>query len=94
MSESTNEGAGPNAYPGPYKARFPSGCVVQVADEDALRHFKSTWKYHHPLGESQLQFAGLITAVCGIGYYHGGDVLYTLRDTGGTDCGADELSAS
>ncbi|MGC9991055.1 MAG: hypothetical protein ABSD52_01490 [Candidatus Cybelea sp.] len=83
MSDQADGGVAPNAYPGPYKARFPPGCVVQVADEDALRHFKATWKYHHPLDESQLQFAGLITAVCGIGYYHGGDVLYQLRDTRG-----------
>lgn len=83
MSDSTNSGVAPNAYPGPYKERFPSGCVVQIADETALRDFKATWEYHHPLEESQLQFAGLITTVRGIGYYHGGDVLYTLRDTGG-----------
>lgn len=47
-----------------------------------MRHFKATWKYHHPLEGPQFQFAGLITTVAGIGYYHGGDVLYTLRDTG------------
>jgi hypothetical protein len=63
--------------------RFPAGCVVQVADQAALRHFKATWKYHHPLEESQFRFAGMITTVSGVGYYHGGDVLYTLRDTDG-----------
>ena len=82
MSDSTGAPI-PNRYPGPYKERFPAGCVVQVADEAALRRFKENWKYHHPLEESQFQFAGTITTVSGIGYYHGGDVLYSLRDTGG-----------
>ncbi|MGC2406419.1 MAG: hypothetical protein WA431_08425 [Candidatus Cybelea sp.] len=72
----------PNPYPGPYKERFPIGCAVQVADEETLNHFKATWKYHHPLDVAQLEFAGLITTVRSIGYYHGGDVLYGLRDTG------------
>src|ERR1700729_4597707 len=72
----------PNPYPGPYKERFPIGCPVQVADEEALNHFKATSKYHHALDAAQLQFAGLITTVRSIGYYHGGDVLYGLRDTG------------
>lgn len=65
----------PNPYPGPYKKRFPIGCPVQVADEETLNHFKATWKYHHPLDAAQLQFAGLITTVRSIAYYHGGDVL-------------------
>lgn len=78
----SSKGATPNAYPGPYKERFPGGCVVQVADEVALRHFKANWKYHHPLEDAQFQFAGLITTVSGLGFYHGGDVLYKLRDTG------------
>ncbi|MFY9632562.1 MAG: hypothetical protein WAJ94_13240 [Candidatus Cybelea sp.] len=71
----------PNPYPGPYKERFPIGCPVEVADEETLNHFKATWKYHHPLDAGQLHFAGLITTVSSIGYYHGGDVLYQLRDT-------------
>lgn len=72
----------PNLYPGPYKERFPIGCPVEVADEQTLHHFKETWKYHHPLDAAQLHYAGLITTVYSIGYYHGGDVLYGLRDTG------------
>ncbi|MGA8325761.1 MAG: hypothetical protein WB757_06725 [Candidatus Cybelea sp.] len=79
----SKQGPQPNPFPGPYKERFPAGCIVQVADEAALRHFKATWKHHHPLQESQVRFAGMMTTVSGIGYYHGGDVLYTLRDTDG-----------
>jgi hypothetical protein len=73
----------PNRYPGPYHERFPIGCPVEVADEETLSHFKATWKYHHPVDPEQLVFAGLMTTVSSIGYYHGGDVLYQLRDTGG-----------
>ena len=71
----------PDPYPGPYRERFPVGCVVEVADKATLDHFKATWRYHHPLEEAQLQYAGLITTVTSIGYYHGGDVLYQLQDT-------------
>ncbi len=73
----------PDPHPGPYQERFPIGCPVQVADSDALAHFKETWEFHHPLQEEQLQFAGLITTINSVGYYHGGDVLYGLRGTGG-----------
>jgi len=72
----------PNPYPGPYNERFPIACPVEVADADTLNNFKAAWKYHHPLDAEQLHFAGLITTVSSIGYYHGGDVVYQLRDTG------------
>ncbi len=62
--------------------RFPVGCAVEVADEAALSDFKTTWKYHHPLEEAQLQYAGLLTTVTAVSFYHGGDVLYQLRHTG------------
>ena len=80
MSESVRPPA-PNPYPGPYNERFPIGCPVEIADEETLDHFKASWNYHHPLDGEQLRFAGLITTVSSIAYYHGGEVLYQLRDT-------------
>lgn len=68
--------------PGPYQARFPVGTRVRVADEAELRAFKQSWKLHHPLRVSQLRFAGLVSTVSDVSYYHGGDALYTLADTG------------
>jgi len=67
---------------GPYQARFPVGTKVRVVDDTSLRTFKSEWHWHHPLQEEQLRFAGLSTTVRDIAYYHGGDALYTLADTG------------
>ena len=39
--------------------------------------------------QQQLDAAGVVDTVKGVGFYHGGDVLYTLSNTAGTwheDC--------
>lgn len=68
--------------PGPYRAQFPAGTRVRIADEAALRQFQRGWHLHHPLSDEQLQFAGRTTVVSKVGYFHGGDALYSLVDTG------------
>ena len=46
---------------------------------DRLHAFRASWKYHHPLGEAQLDAAGRTAVVARVGYYHGGDPLYELE---------------
>lgn len=62
----------------PYKEAFHIGSNVRVADCRVLKEFLSTWKYHNPLRQEQLLFAGAAAIVEKIGFYHGGDVLYVL----------------
>jgi hypothetical protein len=61
-----------------YQERFRKGSFVQIADHDSLGHFRATWKYHHPLSESQIKYANNFACVVDVGFYHGGDVLYWL----------------
>lgn len=63
----------------PYQEQFPTGTPVRVASRDALEGFMRDWRWHHPLESERLQFAGSETTVESVGFYHGGDVLYTLR---------------
>lgn len=68
---------------GEYNADFPKGTLVEIGNRELLDEFKREWKYHHPLQPEQLEFAGKTAEVVSIGYYHGGDVLYWLRDIPG-----------
>jgi hypothetical protein len=75
-----NVEAGPG---GPYQECYPVGCRVRVASGSVLRGFvEPTWKFHHPVQPEQLKFAGFVSVVSHVAFYHGGDVLYNLRDTG------------
>jgi hypothetical protein len=67
----------------PYKEAFPAGSMITVRDKDFLERFKRDWKYHHPLTDHQLTFAGKSDRVVGVGFYHGGDALYKLETTPG-----------
>lgn len=67
----------------PYQEKFSVGTVVQVARLEVLEQFHRSWKYHHPLTEKQLLFASATATVADVGYYHGGDVLYWLKDVPG-----------
>lgn len=62
----------------PYQERWPVGSRVRVVSRELLDGFSRTWHYHHALRPEQLPFAGRDTTVRGVGYYHGGDVLYEL----------------
>lgn len=73
----------------PYNERFPAGSRVRVKPRSFLEQFQRGWKYHHPVTDQQLDSAGVVDTVKGVGFYHGGDVLYTLSNTPGTwheDC--------
>ena len=49
-----------------------------IADHDTLASFLATWHHHHPLTPEQLAWAGRPATVAEVGFYHGGDVLYSL----------------
>jgi len=67
----------------PYKERFPVGTRVRVKHRQDLEQFQREWKYHNPLSVEQLDFAGVIDTVKSVGFYHGGDVLYSLSRCSG-----------
>jgi len=64
---------------GPMKADFPPGARVRIVDRPALERFRRDWRYHHPLEPEQLTFAGAPATVNDVGFYHGGDELYSLE---------------
>ena len=68
---------------GIYSEDFAKGTRIRIADRSTLENFMKRWKYRHPLESSQLDFAGIEAEVIDIGFYHGGDVLYGLRDVPG-----------
>ena len=67
----------------PYQARFPKGTRVRIADLQVLEQFMRTWKYHNNLSAYQLEFAGNTAVVKDVGFYHGGDPLYELKEISG-----------
>jgi hypothetical protein len=67
----------------PYEAKFDVGKSVRIQSRDALEQFKREWKYHNPLTDQQLSYAGSLSHVKEVGFYHGGDALYTLDDVPG-----------
>jgi len=38
-----------------------------------------TWRFHHPLTQDQIAYAGLRGRVADVGFYHGGDELYHVE---------------
>jgi len=66
-----------------YNALFEVGAPVRIQSLDALNAFRRSWKFHHPLADEQLAFADQSATVATVGFYHGGDVLYTLKDVPG-----------
>ena len=66
-----------------YHALFEVGSPIRIESLDVLRAFRGSWKFHHPLADEQLAFADRSAIVASVGYYHGGDVLYRLRDVPG-----------
>jgi hypothetical protein len=69
--------------PQPYQAEFETGQAVKIRDHAALERFLKEWKYHDPLTQEQLPYAGSVTTVAEVGFYHGGDPLYKLVDVPG-----------
>ena len=69
---------------GPYNADFPRGTQVRIGSLEVLANFqRPDWKYHHPLDNSQLAFAGRKAVVRSASVYHGGDELYELEGVPG-----------
>jgi hypothetical protein len=64
---------------GPYKEEFPAGTPVRIADRAELDRFVQDWKFHNPLQPDQMSYAGKIAVVAKVGFYHGGDELYSLE---------------
>jgi hypothetical protein len=81
---------------GPYNAEYPKGSRVRIASRPSLETFLGTWKYHNKLKPEQLEYAGRIAEVQSVGFYHGGDELYTLQGIPGVwheqclECGGNE----
>ena len=68
-----------------YQPRFGVGARVCTVSTEDLRAFQAAWQHlHHPLTAEQLALAGVESVVTEVSYYHGGDVLYNLRDVPGT----------
>ena len=67
----------------PYKESFLKGSTVRIAAKEELEDFRDSWKYHHPLQESQMAFSNTFAVVRGVGFYHGGDALYSLENIPG-----------
>ena len=66
-----------------YQEKYAVGTTIIVAPLDRLQSFKRDWKYHHPLSNEQLRFAGTADRVRTVSLYHGGDVLYELEKASG-----------
>jgi len=66
-----------------YKERFPIGARVRIAERADVEAFRASWTLHNPLTSEQIEFAERETVVNGVGFYHGGDPLYTLTDVPG-----------
>jgi hypothetical protein len=64
--------------PKPYEEAFPVGSIVRIADRPSLETFMASWRYHNKLQLEQLAYADRLTTVETVGFYHGGDPLYTL----------------
>src|SRR6185503_12126852 len=68
---------------GPYNAEYPIGSSIRIAPREVLEGFAASWQFHHPLASEQLGFAGRVARVKEVGFYHGGDELYSLQDIPG-----------
>lgn len=66
-----------------YKEKYPKGSKVRIADRAYLEEFLRTWTFHNKLEAQQLNYADQIAEVESVGFYHGGDELYVLKDIPG-----------
>ncbi len=67
----------------PFEPRFDVGDSVEIESLETLERFQEKWKYHHPLTEEQLEFAGRDATVKAVELYYGGDFLYELHGVPG-----------
>ena len=73
----------PTGITKPYVESFEVGSSVRIAELPVLQQFRESWRYHNPLREEQLAFAGKTARVSKVGFYHGGDPLCVLEDVPG-----------
>ena len=66
-----------------YQEKYPVGSKVKIVSREKLNDFLSTWKYHNKLTPEQFGHAGNLVEVQAVSFYHGGDVLYQLKNTPG-----------
>ena len=62
----------------PYQEKYPQGTAVRIVDRPNLEEFRRTWRYHNPIDLEQMEHAGSTALVASVGFYHGGDPLYSL----------------
>ena len=67
----------------PYDASFAVGSHVRIAERARLQRFLEEWKYHNRLEPEQLEFGGKMAKIAKVGFYHGGEPLYTLEGVPG-----------
>jgi hypothetical protein len=67
----------------PYQSKFQKGELVRVKSSEDLERFRLEWKFHDPLTVEQVAQGGRTDHVKEVGYYFGGDVLYTLDNIPG-----------
>ena len=67
----------------PYEPEFDVGTQVRVLPREGLEKFRRDWAFHNPLQPEQLEYGGAQAEVAEIGFYHGGEPLYRLRDVPG-----------
>lgn len=66
-----------------YSQTFATDSKVKIVNRSLLENFLNTWKLHNKLKPEQLDFADRIAVVESVGFYHGGDQLYKLKDIPG-----------
>jgi len=67
----------------PYQERFLAGARVRIASRSKLELFREQWTFHNPLTAEQVSFADREAVVKQVGFYHGGDPLYSLEEIPG-----------
>ncbi len=68
---------------GAYHEEYPVGTRVRIVGQSELERFACEWKLHNSLNPEQLKFAGELAQIEEVGFYHGGDELYKLKDVPG-----------
>lgn len=66
-----------------YREAFPKGSTVKIQNRSFLENFLNSWKLHNRLSPEQLNYAEQIAEVESVGFYHGGDELYKLKNIPG-----------
>ena len=67
----------------PYHEIFKKNEIVKIKNMNYLTQFQKNWKYHHTLTDEQIKYAGKVTKVKEVSFYHGGDALYEFRNVPG-----------